>query len=295
MNSRTAATVILYQPNDSVLENICSYINAVEKLYVIDNSTTPDKSLVDKIRSLDSRVVYLANKTNQGIASALNRGAQEAITAGYQWLLTMDQDSKFSDINNFFSCCKKQDNYADVAIFAPNTDAQPGDIECSYILPKVVISSGNIINLKHYRLVGGFESKLFIDEIDHDFCLKLGERNLTIVQFLHIALHHAIGEETQLTSIILHRKKHRMIHNYQRIYYQTRNRLYMAKRHSKNYPEAFSLGSVIYKIIYKKIIRIIQWEPDKLRKLKAIYHGVSDYLNNNYGIYDTDNRDKNNS
>ncbi len=34
MKSKIAATVILYQPNTSILENIRSYINAVEKLYV---------------------------------------------------------------------------------------------------------------------------------------------------------------------------------------------------------------------------------------------------------------------
>jgi len=291
MKSTTAATVILYQPTSSILENINSYINAVDKIYVIDNSTNINTTLVTQIKALDSKkVIYYSNNENTGIGSALNRAASEAITANYQWLLTMDQDSRFDDIDSFFTCCNAYTKHDEVAIFAPSIDVQKNDSNCNHDNPKVVITSGNLVNLKHYETVGGFESKLFIDEIDHDFCLKLGERNLTIVKFLHIVLHHAIGDEIQLSSIILRRHKNRRIHNYQRVYYQTRNRLYMAKRHSKNYPQAFSLHSVLYKVIYKKVIRIIQWEPDKLRKLKAIYHGVSDYLNDDYGIYDTNKR-----
>ena len=290
MKPVTAATVILYQPNSSLLDNVRSYIKAVDKLYIIDNSTTKNSALVSEILSLDSKIVYISNDGNKGIGQALNRGAQEAIDAGYKWLLTMDQDSKFEDINSFFSCIKKYLPNTSTAIFAPSIDTHSPSENCHPKNQKVVITSGNLINLKHYQLVNGFESKLFIDEIDHDFCLKLGEHTLSIIQFPHITLHHAIGEETLLTSIILRRKKSRKIHSYKRIYYQTRNRFYMSKRHCKNYPEAFNMRSVLYKVIYKKGIRILQWEPDKLRKIKAIYHGVSDYLNDNYGIYDPNNR-----
>lgn len=288
MKSKTAATVILYQPNTSILENIRSYIDAVEKLYVIDNSVNVDDNLAAQIKSLDSKITYLNNGYNQGIANALNIGAQEAFNAGYKWLLTMDQDSKFEDINSFFECCKKYTKPTNVAIFAPSIDVKSSNKNCGHKHPKVVITSGNLVRLKYYQCVGGFESKLFIDEIDHDFCLKLGERHLKIVQFSHISLYHSIGEEVELTSLIFRRHKLRRIHNYKRIYYQTRNRLYMAKRHSNNYPEAFSFGAVLYKVIYKKGIRIIQWEPDKLRKLKAMCHGVYDHLNDNYGVYDAD-------
>ena len=286
MKSRTAATVILYQPSNSILENISSYVNAVEKLYVIDNSIKVNENLITQIKSLDSKIIYISNNGNHGIGHALNRGAKKAIEENYQWLLTMDQDSRFEDIDSFFSCCKTYDKHTEVAIFAPSTDIRSNNEDCRHKLPKVVITSGNLVSLKHYQCVGGFESKLFIDEIDHDFCLKLIEHHLAIVQFLHIGLHHAIGDETQLTSLILRRRKFRYIHTYQRIYYQTRNRLYMVNRHRKNYPEAFNLAAVLYKVIYKKGFRIIQWEPDKLRKLKAIYNGVYDYLNDNYGVYD---------
>ncbi len=254
----------------------------------IDNSINVDDNLATQIKSLDSKITYLNNGYNQGIANALNIGAQEAFNAGYKWLLTMDQDSKFEDINSFFECCKKYTKSTNVAIFAPSIDVKSSNKNCGHKHPKVVITSGNLVRLKYYQCVGGFESKLFIDEIDHDFCLKLGERHLVIVQFSHISLHHSIGEEMKLTSLIFRRHKFRRIHNYKRIYYQTRNRLYMAKRHSNNYPEAFSFGAALYKVIYKKGIRIIQWEPDKLRKLKAMCHGVYDYLNDNYGVYDAD-------
>ena len=288
MKSRTAATVVLYHPTDLILDNIKSYINAVEKLYIIDNSTKPNQNLIERIRALDPKIIYINNHGTQGIGHALNRAAREAIRENYQWLLTMDQDSRFHNINDFFTCCESYGNLSQVGVFAPNTDKTSGTKTCDYIHARVVITSGNFVNLKHYKHVNGYESKLFVDEIDHDFCLKLREKNIPVIQFPSVYMHHSIGDDTKLTSLILRKQKYRNIHSYQRIYYQTRNRLFMAKRHRKNYPEAFNFRSVLYKVLYKKGIRIIQWEPDKLRKLKAIYHGVYDYLNDNYGIYNTD-------
>jgi rhamnosyltransferase len=48
--SKIAAVVILYNPELSILENIKSYIDQVEKLYVVDNSEASNESLIQEIK-----------------------------------------------------------------------------------------------------------------------------------------------------------------------------------------------------------------------------------------------------
>lgn len=50
MKPSLAGVVILYNPDDSVLKNIESYASYLDAFYVIDNSTTDNKSLIKKCR-----------------------------------------------------------------------------------------------------------------------------------------------------------------------------------------------------------------------------------------------------
>ena len=75
-----------------VLENINTYINELDRLYIFDNSENSNESLFN---SFDEKVVYISENQNMGIAYALNQGANHAIEDGYSWLLTMDQDSRY--------------------------------------------------------------------------------------------------------------------------------------------------------------------------------------------------------
>lgn len=88
-----AGTIVLYDPNKAeVLENIDSYIDEIDKLYIIDNSLNDNSSL---FVNYDKKIEYVWNRDNLGIAKALNIAAGKAIKDGFSWLLTMDQDSKF--------------------------------------------------------------------------------------------------------------------------------------------------------------------------------------------------------
>ncbi|MES1219187.1 MAG: glycosyltransferase, partial [Bacteroidota bacterium] len=98
MNKNIAGIVVLYNPDEGqLLRNIGSYLPFIDKLFVIDNTERPAlNNLQEKLQSLQG-VNYTANKTNEGIAAALNKGAAMASENGYRWLLTMDQDSFFED------------------------------------------------------------------------------------------------------------------------------------------------------------------------------------------------------
>ena len=131
--SKIAAVVILYNPELSILENIKSYIDQVEKLYVVDNSEASNESLIQEIKSF-SKIEYIPNKYNIGIAAALNIGARKAIEEGFDYLLTMDQDSETPPrmVANLLNCFSEDSK---IALVSPLIKHQTGrNITFEYIL-----------------------------------------------------------------------------------------------------------------------------------------------------------------
>ena len=90
---RIAAVVVLYHPGPEVIDNIRSWAGQVEMVYAVDNSEVPEPSVKTRLSALRN-VTYLPQGENRGIARALNIGASRAFAAGYDCLLTMDQDSR---------------------------------------------------------------------------------------------------------------------------------------------------------------------------------------------------------
>jgi len=283
---KITAVVVLFNPQSELTQNIMSYVKYVDFLYLIDNSTEYNQALIEKVLALNKNIVYINNNGNKGIANALNQGIDYAQKKQSQWLLTMDQDSRFEDFSAYIHCIKNFTHFEKIAIFAPNIVEETNTTNCEYTFRDIVITSGNIINISYIEDIGQFEEKLFIDEIDHDFCLRISIKGYKIVHFQQQYLIHAIGELTEHTSLILKKKKMKSSHSHHRVYYQTRNRLYMAQNYSKSFSNNFSYSKVLYKVLYKKTFRIIQWEENKLLKLKAILYGVKDFLTNKYGAYD---------
>ena len=66
----------------------------------------------------NTKVKYIYNNLNLGVAASLNIGAKEAIEQGYTYLLTMDQDSKATPdmINHMLKAYK---HFQDIGIVTP--------------------------------------------------------------------------------------------------------------------------------------------------------------------------------
>lgn len=289
MNHKIAGTVIIYNCDESVLSNIDTYINFIEKLYVIDNSETPDKELINILLTKypENKIDYFANNDNLGIASALNMAANKAIKHGFRWLLTMDQDSSFdkASINNLVNSFNHVPYIDRVAIVACN-HYNP---ECSsrkenthgtnnlynYYEAMMVITSGNLLNLEAYKDIGLFEEKLFIDCVDHDFCLRAKIKGYKIICFNNILLNHKIGKMQQ-TSFGLKIKTHSSF----RIYYITRNSLYLFSKYFRNYPLLICNRFIR---LHGTLLRNILFGTNKATKIINIMKGINHFLINKYG------------
>ena len=110
--------------------------------------------IVNRIfHAIDNRnIVYIKNKSNLGIATALNQAANLAIKEGYDFLLTMDQDS-LPDENMISKMIEsiQELNLNDIGIISP-VHVNKYDtlkVEKEKISYKFdAMTSGNLLNLK---------------------------------------------------------------------------------------------------------------------------------------------------
>ncbi|MBN2676306.1 MAG: glycosyltransferase, partial [Alphaproteobacteria bacterium] len=239
MDNSLAATVILYNPDIPVLSNILSYLDYVKRIYVIDNSDIKNTLILELLSSYP-KIVYIDNDGNQGIAHALNRGADAAILEGFEWLLTMDQDSSFDSImlTQYFHCWKNHLHKNHIAVFSPVhtilEDHSLSSPSCDTIQKLHVMTSGNILNLKIFQDLKGFNEALFIDEVDHEYCLRSNLKGYSILEFPNISLRHNLGEP-----VLIYRHGQTIessTHSPKRFYYIARNRLYMWKTYHRLFP-----------------------------------------------------------
>ena len=273
--------VVLYNQEELVLENIKSYIYDLERLYVVDNSETKKIELIEKIKSLSSNIIYIDNNGNQGIAHALNIGARLAIEDGAAWIFTMDQDSRFMNgsLDVLIGWIKNNDTVK-LGILSPFHLVNHMDYTKSDKVVDVlsVMTSGNILNLEVYKIVGPFDERYFIDQVDNEYCLRLRKNGFLVKVHYGSILIHRLGNPT--LKIILGKKKLSINHNHIRMYYITRNRFYTIKKYFFTSPKfAFSE----FKTIILEWIKIILFDEDKKLKSKFIVLGFYHFLIGRHG------------
>lgn len=278
-----AGVVVLYNPDDSILDNIHSYINDVDILYVVDNSDQKNNTLTQQLTE-NSKIHYIDNCGNQGIAHALNIAANKAIELGYQWLLTMDQDSFFdvTMLETYLNCWNKYPNKENIAVFSPIhivlKDQTSHTTHCTVINKLHVMTSGNILNLNIFKHLNGFNEALFIDEVDHEYCLRAKLAHFSILEFSNIALNHTLGESV----VIQHHGQtiESSTHSPKRFYYITRNRLYMWKTYHPLFP---NLVEIQFLSIVKTLIFPLIYHSKKIQRFFCILRGIVHFLIGRYG------------
>ncbi len=279
-----AAVVILYNPNVNVLHNLNSYINQVDKLYVIDNSDNADLFLVEKIKDLN-KAEYIWNKTNIGIAAALNIGTKKATEEGFEYLLTMDQDSEAPPfmVLNLLECFSQDSKTALVAPLLHHPKGKNISYKATKSCEQVFTAwtSGNLVKLNIFKIAGGYKEDFFIDYVDHEFCLRLNNMGFKIYICNKTILKHNLGEIKEKN--LLFRKVYPSNHSALRLYYRTRNRFYVKKYYKNIFPDFFKQDN---KEFWKSFLKAILFEENKLKKFKMMATGYLDFRKNKFGKLD---------
>ena len=272
----------MYHPTESLVQHIASYAGQVDKLYLVDNSEPPNFELGRRLMA-SGTVEYLPQGENLGVARALNIGARLAIDDGYTFLLTMDQDSVATPtmVHTMLNCLKDNalDSFGIIAPFhsllsEPNSERRGCDET------DVVLTSGNLLNLRAYEKVGPFIDDFFIDMVDIEYCLRLRFNGYIILRCYDALLKHNLG------NISKHCYRGRTVcvsnHPPLRRYYMARNRFYLNDHYRLYYPEFCSQQ---FRQLLGEIKGIILFEENKIDKLRMTLKGYLDYRRGRMGRF----------
>lgn len=266
---RLAGVVTLYHPKHDVFDNIMSYADALDMLLVCDNSEKPARELGRKLMEYEN-ISYMAFEENMGIAFPLNKALANA--EGCDWLLTMDQDSRFEPggFQQYMQAVREiMNRETECAAFAVRLSSDRPAFDASYQDVPVAITSGSVVNVKVALAVGGFDEDLFIDEVDHEFCYRLRSHGYKIIRVNSVVMAHSIGQSERRsflwkTPLVYH-------HPAIRKYYITRNRIYVQKK----YP---TVRKKYLYLIMRNFITVLLYEKQKIKKIRYMIYGLYDGL-----------------
>lgn len=268
-----AGAVILYNPDDCIIENINSYLPILKKLYIVDNSTKPCEFL-DKIKSI-KKVEYISMDGNKGIAKALRVATEQAIEDGFEYILSMDQDSKFPtgdfDIIKDYISNNDLSNIGVICINYTNSNIKKiSNDKTLTINVDDTISSGSIVVLKNYAQINGYNEELFIDYVDNDLCYQFREKGFEIVLFPNIFLDHKLGNVKHVK--FLWYNKDIVMHSPLRYYYMYRNYTYLLNHRSEEYVKFLKTKAIDYSFKFK--LRRVLLEKPHFKIAKMIRLGI---------------------
>lgn len=288
------AGITLYNPNiDRLEENIEAIFSQVEEVVCVDNGSDNFKQIEQLLSLKYPEIVVIQNKMNLGIAKALNQMFEYAKENGYEWVLTLDQDSVCPDnliksyrevvsgLNKFDDSFMVQDeqmrqeneDLKHVGILCPQTvdrNFDSGtDHQEKYTLVDRCITSASLTSLKTWEKVGGFWEDLFIDFVDHDFCAKCKEHGIKILQLNDVQILHELGNGVHHN--FLGRRVTALNHSPMRKYYMVRNWIIYMYVHKDVIDYKKERNS--YRFFF---LKTFLFEKQKLKKLRQMRKGRRD-------------------
>lgn len=279
LNDKICGVVVWYNPTTENVAAINSYISEIKHLFVVDNSDLSNEILLEALPK--DKITYVPLNENKGIATALNIGCEAAAEAGAEWILTMDQDSKFDrfSLTQFVEEANQCPTFKQVGIFSPYH-------YCGEVSRKkrerfqtifITMTSGNLLRTEAYLKCGRFRDDFFIDLVDDEYCCRLYRNGFTVVKTNQIILTHALGNGFVRVNRFF--KKTFVQHSVLRHYYIVRNLLEVRQL----YPEHIKYFT---KKLRKRLKRCVLYDSDhKFEKLKYMYWGWRDYRNRNFGRF----------
>lgn len=289
------AGIVLYNPDiDKLIKNYNSISNQVDMVILIDNNSINITDIRDLFSTAEN-VVFIENKKNLGIATALNQISGRAKSLGYDWVYLLDQDSISSP-----TVIKSYKNIVDnenVALLTPYiVDINKISLKefKLFELPKVsevdwAITSGSLIKLDVWEKVGKFTDDLFIDAVDIDYSIRL---RIDGYRQLRINSEYLLQEVGNAEPTIIFRphkdnsgkwswkRYYRTNHSLIRQYYMVRNNIILARKYRKY--RSFIKG-VIFVLVFTVPKFLV--EKHKFKLFKMVVKGIKDGFKHKVTIY----------
>lgn len=282
-----AAVIITYNTGNEFSKNVLSLKKHVGEVIVVDNGS--NKETLSMLRGLKEEITLIELNENKGIAYALNRGIEYAVNNDFQWVLTLDHDSTVSDsmISNMLSVYNSIDESEKekiVMLTPKHVEEKQMDVvsksqenKWEYVLTE--ITSGALTKADFYKNQL-YDEKLFIDLVDHDYCLRINSMGYKIIRVNSAILIHNLGESIQkkILGITITPTNHSAL----RRYYMSRNRHYIWDKYKEDFPSWVLTDK---RRFITENLKIVLFEDNKIEKFKYIKKGIKDYRNNIFGKF----------
>lgn len=265
------AVTVVYNPSEEMLlRSVASYAGSVAKVMVWRNSPVPSE-LEKDLSALGC--VFAGDGSNAGISRALNAAWREAVSGGFDALLTMDQDSVWHGFGEFVAAVDYPS--APAGFYSPlicQGGEKPADSAGGFTAVDTAFTSGMLIPLKVLECVGGWDESFLVDGIDNEFCLHALSLGIKCWKCGAGWLEHSLGK-VEFKRFLGIRFR---IYNYppERLYGIYRNNLTAIRR----YPDV-SAGfrrQFLHVWGWRRPIRMLLGERGVCAKWRAIRRGIRD-------------------
>jgi rhamnosyltransferase len=277
------AVVVTYFPDEGLSDRVGKVAAQILQTVIVDNGSSPP--CIEQLKRIaDNPAIHLIlNPRNEGVAAGLNTGIDWAASRGFEWALTLDQDTTVAPnmietltaLVNGYPAPERLavvgSNYRNKVhgtLFrdtAAGANGFPGREMTS------VLTSGSLVSIRIFQGIGGFREDFFVDCVDHEYCLRARSRGFHVVLTSKPVMEHGIGHVTGHR--LLWRTVNTSNHPPIRRYFTIRNMLILTKEYFAKEPRwiAYSLWGLV-----KSVILICFFEEDRMTKLKYIHRGFID-------------------
>lgn len=293
MRTQTGAVIIAYNPNLNQFINVITAALEQTDCLVIVNNSQKKLSFFSELLPphLVSRFNIIENGDNLGVAMALNYGIKFLIKKNCSHLIFLDQDSIIPEKmvyqlrDTFVHFQLKGVKIAAVGPSFFDTSLQKlspfinfkeygyefifGNSNKPIVPAHLLITSGTFTSVEVVNDVGLMEVGLFIDCVDHEWCLRAISKGYELLGDTRVIMEHTIGDEP-----IIFRNKKFHKHSPLRHYYIARNTVHLLKR--KYIPFKWRLNmllSTIKLFIFYSLIDNNKLEHFQMM-LRGFYHGI---------------------
>jgi rhamnosyltransferase len=280
-NAEICAVVTTYRPDDTLPERIERVRPQVGLVVIID-----DGACFENVRKLTAWFHGLAdvlvhhNSGNVGIATSLNAGVALARERGYRWVLTLDDDTVVAPgmVASLRAGWERLRGHATPAIIGLSwaeersgfqKKAEEGAFQ--FRAKRAVITSGSLMSLEAFEVVGSFADDYFIDAVDYEYCLRARSKGFSVIRFAEAGFIHRLGRprRSKLGPF------EAWTYNYgpSRYYYGFRNNIANLRRYGLRDP---LYGCAVAYWIAKTFCQVFILEKDRRLKARLMFRGLWD-------------------
>ena len=241
-----------------------------DRIVIFDN-TPSETILASKTEQLDSKTTIIRNGFNVGLAEAYNHCIKTQKVRADDIVMLLDQDTTItghSALKSYIDRYAKQRKGDEIVGFRGRRlwkkHRRAEKPEAAW-----VINSGMLFTGQIWMNVGGFDQSFFVDDVDHEFCMRARDLGVTISLIQTNAFIHEVGSPKvfRLPKPFDRISLSSSGHAPWRRYYWAKNRTILLARHRS----LFSI--LLFGTVLRDLVISLAFEDQKLEILSATVRG----------------------